>query len=140
MAIWVNENTRLLCQGITGGAGSFHCKQMMEYGTNLVAGVTPGKGVFSDVELQERLTLQMINEAALCLQEGILRSPRDGDVGAIFGLGFPPYTGGPFTYCDAIGVDTVVSKLRAHADRYGARFAPAQVLVDYANAGKRFRS
>ena len=44
MAIWVNENTRLLCQGITGGAGSFHCKQMMEYGTNLVAGVTPGKG------------------------------------------------------------------------------------------------
>ncbi len=44
MAIWVNENTRLLCQGITGSAGSFHCKQMMEYGTNLVAGVTPGKG------------------------------------------------------------------------------------------------
>ena len=50
MAIWVNENTRLLCQGITGGAGSFHCKQMIEYGTNLVAGVTPGKGgqVFED--------------------------------------------------------------------------------------------
>ncbi len=44
MAIWVNSNTRLLCQGITGSAGSFHCKQMMEYGTNLVAGVTPGKG------------------------------------------------------------------------------------------------
>lgn len=44
MAIWVNSNTRLLCQGITGSAGSFHCKQMLEYGTNLVAGVTPGKG------------------------------------------------------------------------------------------------
>ena len=44
MAIWVDENTKLLCQGITGSAGSFHCKQMMEYGTNLVAGVTPGKG------------------------------------------------------------------------------------------------
>ena len=44
MAIWVNENTRLLCQGITGSAGSFHCKQMLEYGTKLVAGVTPGKG------------------------------------------------------------------------------------------------
>jgi succinyl-CoA synthetase alpha subunit len=44
MAIWVNENTRLICQGITGSAGSFHCKQMMEYGTNLVGGVTPGKG------------------------------------------------------------------------------------------------
>jgi succinyl-CoA synthetase alpha subunit len=44
MSILVNKNTRLLCQGITGSAGSFHCKQMMEYGTNLVAGVTPGKG------------------------------------------------------------------------------------------------
>ena len=44
MSIWVDENTRLLCQGITGSTGSFHCRQMMEYGTNLVAGVTPGKG------------------------------------------------------------------------------------------------
>ena len=44
MAIWVNENTRLICQGITGATGSFHCKQMIEYGTNLVGGVTPGKG------------------------------------------------------------------------------------------------
>ncbi|MCB9544134.1 MAG: succinate--CoA ligase subunit alpha [Myxococcales bacterium] len=44
MSIWVDENTKLLCQGITGAAGSFHCKQMMEYGTRLVAGVTPGKG------------------------------------------------------------------------------------------------
>ncbi len=50
MSVLVNKNTRLLCQGITGGAGSFHCGQMMEYGTNLVAGVTPGKGgqVFGD--------------------------------------------------------------------------------------------
>ncbi|MFH1465637.1 MAG: succinate--CoA ligase subunit alpha [Pseudomonadota bacterium] len=44
MAILVNERTRVLCQGITGGAGSFHCRQMLEYGTHLVAGVTPGKG------------------------------------------------------------------------------------------------
>ncbi len=44
MAVLVDSNTRLLCQGITGSAGSFHCGQMMDYGTNLVAGVTPGKG------------------------------------------------------------------------------------------------
>ena len=44
MAILVDNNTRLICQGITGGAGSFHCGQMMDYGTNLVGGVTPGKG------------------------------------------------------------------------------------------------
>lgn len=44
MAVLVDNNTRLICQGITGGAGSFHCGQMMDYGTNLVGGVTPGKG------------------------------------------------------------------------------------------------
>ncbi|MEC9465361.1 MAG: fatty acid oxidation complex subunit alpha FadJ [Myxococcota bacterium] len=104
-----------------------------------VLGVQPSKAVCSAVELQERLTLQMVNEAALCLEEGILRSPRDGDIGAIFGLGFPPYTGGPFTYCDTVGVDTIVSKLKAHADRFGSRFEPAQILVDHANANKRFR-
>ncbi len=43
MAIWVDKNTRLICQGITGSAGSFHSKQMLAYGTNLVGGVTPGK-------------------------------------------------------------------------------------------------
>ena len=44
MSILVGENTRVLCQGITGSAGSFNCGQMLEYGTKLVAGVTPGKG------------------------------------------------------------------------------------------------
>ena len=44
MAVLVDNNTRLICQGITGGAGSFHCGQMLEYGTQLVGGVTPGKG------------------------------------------------------------------------------------------------
>jgi len=44
MSILVDKSTRLLCQGITGSAGSFHSKQMLEYGTNLVSGVTPGKG------------------------------------------------------------------------------------------------
>jgi succinyl-CoA synthetase alpha subunit len=44
MSILVNKETRLVCQGITGSAGSFHSKQMLSYGTQLVAGVTPGKG------------------------------------------------------------------------------------------------
>jgi len=44
MAIWVDENIRLLVQGITGHQGRFHTKAMMEFGTKIVAGVTPGKG------------------------------------------------------------------------------------------------
>ena len=44
MSIWINSETRLVVQGITGREGSFHARQMIEYGTNVVAGVTPGKG------------------------------------------------------------------------------------------------
>lgn len=44
MPVLVNKSTKVVCQGITGGAGSFHSTQMLEYGTQLVAGVTPGKG------------------------------------------------------------------------------------------------
>src|SRR6188768_1164243 len=44
MSVLVNKNTRLVVQGITGNAGSFHAEQCLEYGTNIVAGVTPGKG------------------------------------------------------------------------------------------------
>lgn len=53
MAIFVTENTRLVVQGITGGAGSFHTRQMVEYGTQVVAGVTPGKGgqTFDDIPI-----------------------------------------------------------------------------------------
>ncbi len=89
-------------------------------------------------EIAERCVLQMVNEAALCLGEGILRSARDGDIGAIFGLGFPPFRGGPFRYADALGAGQVVEKLRRYQDRFGVRFAPAPKLVELAQGGGRF--
>ncbi|HEY2027579.1 MAG TPA: fatty acid oxidation complex subunit alpha FadJ [Myxococcales bacterium] len=92
------------------------------------------------LEIAERCVLQMVNEAALCLGEGILRSPRDGDVGAVFGLGFPPFRGGPFRYADTLSASTVVDKLRAYEARFGARFRPAPKLVELAQSGGRFFS
>ncbi|MCA9580334.1 MAG: fatty acid oxidation complex subunit alpha FadJ, partial [Myxococcales bacterium] len=102
-----------------------------------VLGVRPSARVDS-VEIAERCTLQMVNEAALCLQEGILRTPRDGDIGAIFGLGFPPFRGGPFRYVDSMGAQTIVDKLKRYEDRHGTRFAPAKILLDHAKTGHRF--
>lgn len=89
-------------------------------------------------EIAERCVLQMVNEAALCLGEGILRSARDGDVGAVFGLGWPPFRGGPFRYADAVDPAQIVEKLRRYQDRFGARFAPAPRLVELARSGGRF--
>jgi len=80
----------------------------------------------------------MVNEAARCLEEGILRSPRDGDVGAVFGIGFPPFRGGPFRYVDAEGSSEVVEELEQLNGRFPGRFEPAQVLVEHARARKRF--
>ena len=69
---------------------------------------------------------------------GILETPTDGDVGAVFGLGFPPFYGGPFRYIDRFGADKVVSDMKGLADRYGQRFAPAELLLEHAKSGKKF--
>ena len=76
-----------------------------------------------------------MNEALRCLGEGILRSPRDGDVGAIFGLGFPPFRGGPFRYVDALGAAEVLRRIEGYEQRFGERFAPAPLLVEMARTG-----
>jgi 3-hydroxyacyl-CoA dehydrogenase/enoyl-CoA hydratase/3-hydroxybutyryl-CoA epimerase len=89
-------------------------------------------------EIAERCVLQMVNEAAHCLGEGILRSARDGDVGAVFGLGWPPFRGGPFRYADSLGPAVVVERLRRYQDRFGERFKPAPKLVELAEKGGKF--
>jgi len=101
----------------------------------------PGGGARKPVEaraIQERLAFAFLNEAALCLQEGILRSPRDGDVGAIFGLGFPPFLGGPFRYLDHLGARFAVEVLERLRAQHGERFAPAPILVERAREGRTF--
>ena len=87
---------------------------------------------------QFRMALTMINEAAFCLEEGILKSATDGDLGAILGLGFPPFLGGPFRYIDQIGVNNIVSQLENYASKFGPRFKPAKILVDKAKNEKTF--
>ncbi|MCS6885507.1 MAG: 3-hydroxyacyl-CoA dehydrogenase NAD-binding domain-containing protein [Acidobacteriota bacterium] len=89
-------------------------------------------------ELSERLLLAFINEAVYCLQEGILRSARDGDVGGVLGIGFPPMLGGPFRYIDYEGADKLVSRLKKLAEKYGERFEPAAMLVEIAQTGRKF--
>jgi len=93
---------------------------------------------FETRDIQERLVFAFLNEAARCLEEGILRSPRDGDVGAIFGLGFPAFLGGPFRYLDHLGARFATEVLERLAAHHGDRFRAAQVLVDHARRGAPF--
>ena len=95
---------------------------------------------FGRQEIQDRLVLAFVNEAMRCLQDGILRSPRDGDVGAIFGLGFPPFLGGPFRYLDRVGAAGVAGSLEKLHETHGERFVPAAMLTDMAREGRSFHA
>lgn len=105
----------------------------------LLGGATKRKRI-SREEITERLSLQMMNEAVRCLDEGVLRSARDGDVGAVFGLGFPPFRGGPFRAIDKVGAKAILSRLTHYAASHGERFEAAKGLISRAETGKPFHA
>ena len=100
-------------------------------------GVQPN-GAIPAAEIVQRLTYAMLNEAARALAEGVVRSPRDGDIGAIYGFGFPPFRGGPLRYLDDVGADRLFAELQRLAERLGPRFAPSEAIVDHARSRARF--
>ncbi len=79
-------------------------------------------------EIQRRLSLTMLNEAVHCLDEGIIGSARDGDIGAVFGIGFPPFRGGPFRHIDAVSAAEIVKQLDALDATHVGRFTAAAGL------------
>lgn len=95
-------------------------------------------GTLSANEISKRCTFMMLNEAARCVDEGIVRNARDGDIGAIFGIGFPPFLGGPLRYIDALGVKSVVAQLTQWSDKYGERYLPCQALITMAENEQRY--
>ncbi len=125
--------------GVKGGAGFYRYRDGRRAAADarvpgLVGAARPGE--LPGETLQERMALSMINEAAICLEDGVAREPRDVDVAMVLGAGFPASRGGPLRWADAIGLPTVVDRLSRLADAHGERFRPASLLRDSARDGR----
>jgi 3-hydroxyacyl-CoA dehydrogenase / enoyl-CoA hydratase / 3-hydroxybutyryl-CoA epimerase len=91
-------------------------------------------------ELMDRLLYVQANEAVRCLDEGVLRSVADANVGSILGWGFAPFLGGVLQFVNHVGPARFVERLRELAARHGARFEPAAGLVALAQTGRLFET
>jgi 3-hydroxyacyl-CoA dehydrogenase/enoyl-CoA hydratase/3-hydroxybutyryl-CoA epimerase len=93
---------------------------------------------FTAETIVDRCILTMVNEAAKCLEESVVKNPAYLDMAMIMGTGFPAFKGGLLKYADNLGIQVVCDKLNELADLYGERFRPAQLLVDKAQADENF--
>eukprot|EP01135_Chromosphaera_perkinsii_P009877 Nk52_evm7s1945 gene=Nk52_evmTU7s1945 len=95
--------------------------------------VTNTPHLVTDKDIQMRITSRFVNEALLCLQDGVLKSPEDGDAGAVFALGFPPFLGGPFRYVDEIGAGTIANIMQDYISKVSSNqkaFKACKLLMD----------
>jgi 3-hydroxyacyl-CoA dehydrogenase/enoyl-CoA hydratase/3-hydroxybutyryl-CoA epimerase len=99
--------------------------------------VRPGEAVDTGL-VERRLVYAMLNEAAAACSEHVVRSARDGDVGAVYGIGFPAFRGGPLRLIDDLGAARVVETLHDLQDAFGQRFRPAPALAEMARQGGRY--
>jgi 3-hydroxyacyl-CoA dehydrogenase / enoyl-CoA hydratase / 3-hydroxybutyryl-CoA epimerase len=88
--------------------------------------------------VERRLVYAMLNEAAMACSENVVRSARDADIGAIFGIGFPAFRGGPLRMIDDLGAGKVVETLYQLQEQFGERFRPAPALLDMSRRSGRY--
>lgn len=97
---------------------------------------TPNVAAVSEEIISKRLLSRQVLESYRCLDEGVLRSTTDGDIGSILGWGFPIFTGGALSYIDYVGMDNFIADCDAFKAAYGAHWEVPQSLRDLAAAGK----
>jgi 3-hydroxyacyl-CoA dehydrogenase / enoyl-CoA hydratase / 3-hydroxybutyryl-CoA epimerase len=114
-------------------------KTVQESVLRSIAELRKSNGTASGVRLSreaiaQRLVFPVINEAAICLAEGVARRPEDIDLAMVFGTGFAPFRGGPLQYAQTIGIQKVVDGLQELAKTH-SHLAPSDALIEYARRG-----
>jgi 3-hydroxyacyl-CoA dehydrogenase / enoyl-CoA hydratase / 3-hydroxybutyryl-CoA epimerase len=127
--------------GRKNGRGFYHYRAGHKAGVDRsvypLLAVRPTDEIETEV-VEQRLVYAMLNEAAMACADRVVRSPRDADIGAIFGIGFPAFRGGPLRMIDDLGSNRVVETLYQLQEHFGERFRPAPSLLDMAKAGGRY--
>ena len=90
------------------------------------------------IDVQHRLMFSQVLEAVRALEEGVLEDIREGDVGAILGWGFAPWSGGPFSWLDIIGTPYAAERCDELTEQFGDRFATPALLREMADKGQSF--
>lgn len=128
------------CLGRKNGRGFYRYEKGKRQGVDSTAydvfDIEPRPVPKADIE--KRLVFSLLNEAARAVDEEVVRMPRDGDIGAVFGIGYPPFRGGPLRQLDDIGAGRAVGTLERLQQAYGERFVPAPVLNRMAESNARF--
>jgi len=136
--------SQLLDAGIKGKKSG---KGFYEYRNGRVAGVNrivlglreaEDKAGLAREQLQERMVLLMINEAARCLEERIVEDPRDVDFAMIMGTGFAPFRGGPLRYADTVGIGRITEDLQRLSKSREPQFAPCERLIEMTRQNRTF--
>jgi 3-hydroxyacyl-CoA dehydrogenase/enoyl-CoA hydratase/3-hydroxybutyryl-CoA epimerase len=90
-------------------------------------------------DIKDRLIFAQCIDAVRAMQEGVITSAAEGNIGSIMGIGFPPQTGGVFQCINAWGLPRFVARARELASAYGADFEPPRLLLEKADKGETFR-
>jgi len=124
--------------GRAGGGGFYeYPKEGRKFLWPELAKIFSKKGATWDFEeLKERLLYRQAIETARCLEEGVLEHVHDGNIGSIFGIGFPAWTGGALRYVNHVGAKKFVKRAEELAKKVGSRFAPPKLLRDLAAKNK----
>ncbi|MFE8069644.1 fatty acid oxidation complex subunit alpha FadB [Marinobacteraceae bacterium S3BR75-40.1] len=113
-------------------------KKVVDQGVyDLLKPVVQGSGDFSDEEIIERMMIPLCIETVRCLEDGIVDTPAEADMGLIFGIGFPPFRGGALRYIDDIGLDEFCKMADKHKD-LGPLYHPTDGMREMAKKGKKF--